>query len=204
MFALFTFYFSSIKAIAKRYNTTVNRYLHSTLVLLKSSSTTAVSSLLIFTFYFSSIKVSKIEFISDDIYLFTFYFSSIKAEYTLSFKYKKLEFTFYFSSIKVELTPEDISNMNNLHSTLVLLKSVDVYDIFSSLVFTFYFSSIKVFKGVSEGLGIDLFTFYFSSIKAKETENESEQLSHLHSTLVLLKASILTLTKASNSIYILL
>ena len=44
---------------------------------------------------------------------------------------------------------------------------------------------------------VTIFTFYFSSIKSLDSMSEDEILEHLHSTLVLLKATNLLITSSN-------
>ena len=75
-----------------------------------------------FTFYCSSIKTVGFCTRTWRRFIFTFYSSSIKTKYGRLLAYVYLEFTFYCSSIKTlpEEKPKDV--LEDLHSTVVLLK----------------------------------------------------------------------------------
>ena len=95
-------------------------------------------------------------------------------------------------------------SIQDLHSTLVLLKGFRNFKSNRVFIFTFYSSSIKSLPAKSHYSTRETFTFYSSSIKRRRGEGLVRMQGHLHSTLVLLKVYETFDFSVYLSIYILL
>ena len=90
-----------------------------------------------------------------------------------------------------------VSSVQDLHSTMYLLKHCDIIGLPFFLIFTFHYVSIKTYCFICKSFNCKTFTFHYVSIKTWNSCDTQQTFCYLHSTMYLLKPELAVLNGAT-------